>query len=137
MAINEQLGLAERIIQTLLSYTDHMVHNRLGIVRPDNRLEVGARWEPVTHKEERGQKVVYQLKKVGKKSVQEAIGVLRDDGKIMNGRAVVGEYRPAGIFPEVATWMYAQVADVWTFDNEFVACWASYAFGQEYRDLKV
>src|SRR5258706_14119081 len=60
MAIQEQLGPAERIIQTLLSYSDHMVHNRPGIVRADNRLEVGVRWEPVTHKEERGQKTVYQ-----------------------------------------------------------------------------
>jgi von Willebrand factor type A domain len=137
MATNERLGPAERIIQTLLSYSDHMVHNRPGIVRPDNKLEVGVRWEPVTHKEERGQKTVYQLQKVGKKSLKTAVGVLRDDGKIVNGREVVGEYRPAGIFPEVATWMYAQVADVWTLDNEFAARWASYAFGQEHRDLKV
>jgi von Willebrand factor type A domain len=137
MATNEKLGPAERIIQTLLTYSDHMVHNRPGIVRPDNRVEVGVRWEPVTHREEKGDKVVYQLKKVGKKTVRESLGVLRDDGKIVRDRAVIGEYRPAGIFPEVAAWMYGQVSDVWALDNEFAARWASYAFAQDHRDLKV
>src|SRR5262249_54467033 len=85
MAMNERLGPTERIIRTLLSYSDHMVHNRPGIVRADGALEVGVRWEPVTHKVEKGNKVVYRLKKVGKKSVREALGVLRDDGKIVSG----------------------------------------------------
>jgi hypothetical protein len=137
MATNEKLGPAERIIQTLLSYSDHMVHNRPGIVRADKALEAGVRWEPVTHRDEKGNKVVYQLKKQGKKTIKETLGVLRDDGKVVSAGNVVGEYRPAGIFPEVATWMYAQIADVWALDNEFAARWASYAFAQEHRDLKV
>lgn len=135
----ENLGPAERIIQTLLGYTDHAVHNRPGVVVADNRFNVGVRWEPVTHKEEGDpkQKVVYRLSKQGKKSVRTRLGVLQDDGKVKEGANVVGEYRPAGLFPEVATWMYIQVAEVWKLDNEFAARWASYAFGQEHRDLKV
>jgi hypothetical protein len=50
---------------------------------------------------------------------------------------IAGEYRPAGIFPEVAVWMYEQAATVWKLDNEFAARWASFAFTQEHRDLKV
>jgi len=136
---NENLGPAERIIQSLITYTDHAVHNRPGIVVPDARLNVGVRWEPVTHKEEGDakEKVVYRLSKDGKKTVRTRVGVLGADGKIREGATVVGEYRPAGIYPEVATWMYRQVAEVWRLDNEFAARWASYAFGQEHRDLKV
>lgn len=139
---NEALGPADRIISSLLAYTDHMVHNRPGMAVPDNRSNVGVRWAPVTHKlegeEGAKQKVVYRLDKVGKKTQRVKVGVLRDDGTIVNeAGAKVGEYRPAGIFPEVAKWMYEQVAEVWKLDNEFAARWASYAFGQEHRDLKV
>lgn len=135
----ETLGPAERIIQALLAYTDHAVHNRPGLVVPDVRFNVGVRWEPVTHKEEGEpkQKVVYKLSKQGKKTVRTRAGVLQDSGKIFEAGREVGEYRPAGLFPEVAIWMYRQVAEVWKMDNEFAARWASYAFGQEHRDLKV
>lgn len=139
MTTVENLGPAERIIQTLLAYTDHAVHNRPGIVVPDARFSVGVRWEPVTHKEEGDpkQKVVYKLSKAGKKTVRTRAGVMQDSGKVVEAGREVGEYRPAGLFPEVATWMYKQVAEVWKLDNEFAARWASYAFGQEHRDLKV
>ena len=135
----ENLGPAERIIQALLAYTDHAVHNRPGLVVPDGRFNVGVRWEPVTHKEEGEpkQKVVYKLSKVGKKTVRTRVGVLQDNGKIVEAGRDVGEYRAAGLFPEVAVWMYKQVAEVWKLDNEFAARWASYAFGQEHKDLKV
>jgi hypothetical protein len=33
--------------------------------------------------------------------------------------------------------MYQQVAEVWKLDNEFAAKWASYAWKQDHRDLKV
>lgn len=63
-----------------------------------------------------------------------------DDGKVRvredRRSRVVGEYRKPGIYPEVAEWFYAQVAAVWNLDNEFAAKWASYAFGEEHRDLK-
>lgn len=137
MTTNENLGPAERIIQSLLAYTDHLYHGRPGMVVADQRYNVGVRWEPVTHKVENEQKVAYRLQKVGKKTQRVRIGVIRDDGKIVEGGTVVGEYRPAGLFPEVAAWMYSQVAEVWKLDNEFAARWASYAFGQEHRDLKV
>jgi len=135
----ETLGPAERIIQALLAYTDHAVHNRPGMIVPDGRFNVGVRWEPVTHKEEGEpkQKVVYKLSKAGKKTVRTRVGVLQDNGKIVEAGREAGEYRAAGLFPEVAIWMYKQVAEVWKLDNEFAARWASYAFGQEHRDLKV
>lgn len=131
------LGPAEHIISALLTYQDHMVHNRPGMVTADARSAVGLQWFPVTHKEEEGKKVVYRLEKVGKKSRQVKVGVLREDGRIFDGPRKVGEYRPAGVFPEVAVWMYSKVAEVWKLDNEFSARWASYAFKQEHRDLKV
>lgn len=136
---NENLGPAEKIIGTLLSYTDHAVHNRPGIVVADNRFNIGVRWEPVTYKEEGEpkQKIVYRLSKQGKKNIRTRAGILQDDGKVKEGDREVGEYRPAGLFPEVVVWMYRQVAEVWKLDNEFAARWASHAFGQEHRDLKV
>jgi hypothetical protein len=135
---NENLGPAERIIQAILTHQDHMVHNRPGMVSTDGRAVLGVRWEPVTHKVEADQKVVYRLIKVGKKSTTVRVGTLRPDGQIMNGGPnPIAEYRDAGLFPEVVTWLYRQVADVWKLDNEFAARWASYAFAQEHRDLKV
>src|SRR5262249_10558176 len=133
----EKLGPAEKILQTLLNHQDHMIHNRPGMVTPDARHTIGVRWVPVTHKEENGDKGVYELTKAGKKTNKVRKGAMRADGKIEENGRIVGEYRAPGLFPEVATWMYAQVADVWTLDNEFAARWASYAFGQEHRDLKV
>jgi hypothetical protein len=144
----ENLGPAERIIQSILAYTDHLYHGRPGIVIADARTNVGVRWEPVTHKVEDGKKVVYKLTKIGKKTVKAKLGVMTEavnpNGVIQHVRTdaspnhpIIGEYREAGIYPEVAAWMYRQVAEVWKLDNEFAARWASFAFGQEHRDLKV
>jgi hypothetical protein len=134
----EELGPADRIIQTVLAYSDHMVHNRPGMVVKDAQATALVKWSPVTHRVEGGHKVVYRLEKVGKKSVRVKVGVLQDTGQIKDhGGRIVGEYRPAGLFPEVVVWMYKQVAEVWRLDNEFAARWASYQFGQEHRDLKV
>lgn len=134
----EALGPAERVINALLTYTDHLYHGRPGVVTPDPASAVGVKWAPVTHKEEDGKKVVYRLDKVGKKTNKVKIGNLWADSTIRDdGRRKIGEYRPAGPFSEVAVWMYKQVAEVWQMDNEFAAKWASYAFAQEHRDLKV
>ena len=133
----EKLGPAERIINTILAYSDHAVHNRPGMTVPDATSVTGVKWSPVTHKVEEGQKIVYRLDKVGKKTNKVKVGALQDDNRILENGRVVGTYRPAGLFPEVAAWMYRQVADVWKLDNEFAARWASFAFGQEHRDLKV
>lgn len=134
---NENLGPAERIIQTLLQYTDHAVHNRPGMTTASNAV-VGVTWQPVTHKVEDGKKIVYRLDKVGKKTAKVKIGHLWEDKTIRGeDRRKIADYRPAGLFPEVVTWMYQQVAEVWKLDNEFAAKWASYAFKQEQRDLKV
>jgi len=132
----EALGPAERIIQTLTTYADHMVHNRPGAIVADARTKVGVRWDPVTWKEENGQKVVYRLEKAGKRQTRTRIGIL-DGIKIMDAGRQVGEYRKPGLFPEVATWLYRQVAEVYKLDNEFAAHWASWAFAKEHRDLKV
>lgn len=133
----ENLGPAERLIQTLLTNQDHMVHNRPGVCIPDARKTIGVRWVYVTHKVEDGQKVVYELRKVGKKTQKVRMGIMDDEGVVRDGARVVGTYRKPGLFPEVAQWMYQQVADIWQMDNEFAARWASYAFGQEHRDMKV
>lgn len=143
---NENLGPAERIIQSLLPYTDHCVHNRPGIVMPDPTSAVGVKWqfakyrtEGITGKDDANkQRVLYALSKQGKRTVRTRLGVIQPDGKtVMNGAVRVGEYREPGFFIEVVTWLYRQVAEVWKLDNEFAAKWASYAFGQEHRDLKV
>jgi len=133
----ENLGPAERLIQALLTNQDHMVHNRPGIIRADARKTIGVRWSPVTHKVEEEGKVVYELTKVGKKTNKTRLGVMGDDLIVRENGRVVGTYRPAGLFPEVAKWMYQQVADIWEMDNEFAAKWATYAFAQEHRDMKV
>ncbi|MEL6348523.1 MAG: vWA domain-containing protein [Myxococcota bacterium] len=131
----ESLGPAERIIETLLTFSDHMVHNRPGMVVTDARAPHGVRWYPVTHQD----KVVYRLEK-GKKRAKSArvrVGTLREDGKIVHMNQEVGEYRKPGLFPEVAGWLYGQIAEVWKMDNDFAARWASWSFAQEHRDLKV
>lgn len=133
----ETLGPAENIIQSLLTYTDHLYHGRPGVVVPDNRTAVGVRWSPVSHKDENGVRQVYRLEKVGKKNTRTPIGQMTADGQIRNGGVAAGTYRPSGLFPEVAAWFYRKVADVWQLDNEFAAKWASFAFRQEHRDLKV
>jgi len=131
----EALGPAERIIQTLLSWGDHLYHGRPGVVSADGSA-IGASWKPVVYKEEDGQKVVFELRKVGRKRSRVKLGVLGDDGVVRNGTQS-WQYRKPGLFPEAAVWVYKQIAEVWKLDNEFAARWASYAFGQEHRDLKV
>lgn len=133
----EALGPAERIINTLTSFTDHVVHNRPGMVVKDGRTRIGVRWNPVTWKEEDGEKVVYQLQKRGRKNHKVRVGVMNGSTEIKNGGTVVGEYRSPGIFPEVAEYFYRQIADVWQMDNDFAAHWASWSFSREHRDLKV
>jgi len=134
----ENLGPAERIIQTVLSFADHMVHNRNGYVVEDRTVPYGLRWFPATYRvDEGGNTVVFRLEKHGKKTTEIRVGVRRQDGKIVEAGRVVGEYREAGIFPEVAAYLYRQIAEVWKLDNEFAARWASWAFKQPNRDLKV
>lgn len=136
----EALGPAERIIDTLLQNCGHMQHNRPGITTADPLSVVGLRWAMVTHKEEDGKKVVYRVDKIGrtKKTRKTKLGTLWADNTVRDeGRRKVGDYRPAGLLSEVAVWMYKQVAEVWKMDNEFAARWASYAYAQEHKDLKV
>ena len=135
--VKENLGPAEMVINTLLNITQHMYHGRPGFVVKDTKSATGVRWSPVTHKVEDGKKVVYNLSKVGRKTVKTRVGVADKDGVIRNNNHKIGEYRKPGIFPEVAAWMYKQATDVYQMDNEFAAKWASYAYDQDHRDLKV
>jgi hypothetical protein len=147
----ENLGPAERIIQTLIGFTDHLVHNRAGIVM-EAANAIGVAWSPVTTVEQDGKTVVYKLLQKGavtkvaipgkeKPLVIKGVpmGTLWADKTVRtDDRRKVGEFRPAGLFPEVAVWMYRQVAEVWKLDNEFAAKWASYAYANDQsRDLKV
>jgi len=136
----EALGPAERIIQTLTTMTDHMIHNRPGLVSTVAG-QIGAKWEPCTWKQEGDEKVVYVLSKQGKKQIKTRAGVLGEDGMVREGNVVLGEYRKPNdrkkLFPEIAVYLYRQIADIFKMDNEFAAHWASYAFAQENRDLKV
>jgi len=130
----ESLGPAERILDALLTFSDHMVHNRPGFVTPDPQAPHGVRWSPARLK--KGE--VFKLKKKGKKTLATLMGVVGTDCReVRRDGRVVGEYRAPGLFPEVAAWLYGRIAEVWTLDNEFAARWASWAFVQEHRDLKV
>lgn len=134
----EQLGPAERTINALSTFTDHLVHNRPGLVVKDARHNIGAHWAQATwRKQDDGSKVVFLCTKQGKKTVETRAGVLDADGKtVREGGKVVGEFRNPGLFPEVALYLYRTIADVFKMDNEFAARWASFAFGQDRRDLK-
>ena len=133
----EALGPAEVILQSLTTHLDHMVHNRTGVVVPDARTKTGVRWDHAIWRKEDEGKVVYRRALKGGRKNEVRIGILGDDGKVMDGTTDAGEFRKPGLFPEVAAYMYKQVAEVWKMDNEFAAKWASWAFPREHRDLKV
>ncbi|MFO0750159.1 MAG: vWA domain-containing protein [Myxococcota bacterium] len=133
----EALGPAEAILATLTQHLDHVVHNRPGLVVADAAAAPGVRWTPATWVQEGDDKVVYRLTLERRASERVRVGVLGADGVVRDGRKVVGELRKPGLFPEVATWIYRRIADVWRMDQEFAARWASWAFGQDHRDLKV
>ena len=138
----EALGPAERVVQALSTFTDHLYHNRPGIVTEDGRTRVGVRWEAATwRKQEDGSKVVFRKVKVGKKTDEQRVGVLCDDGKVRERDdkrlKVIAEFRSPGLFPEVAVYLYRQVADVFKMDNEFVARWASWSATKDHRDMHV
>ncbi|MEM9454208.1 MAG: vWA domain-containing protein [Myxococcota bacterium] len=129
----EGLGSADRIIKTLLESTDHIVHHRPGMMVEDRRAPIGYRWSSVTWRRRRGQKLAYRMER----HTPIYVGVINEQGDIVEGGQVVGKYRAPGIYPEAAAWYYRNALDVWTLDNEFAARWASYAFTQKHRDLKV
>jgi len=133
----ESLGPAEQVINTLTTFTDHVVHNRPGMVTKDARTSIGARWQPVTWIKEGDEKVVYAVRKVGKKIHRTRLGLLNGTCEIREEGRVVGEYRKPGIYPEAAAYFYNQVATVWKLDNDFAARWASWSFPREHKDLKV
>lgn len=130
----EALGPAERIIQTLTTFVDHIYHGRPGFVRQDTS-PIGVAWTPVTWKEEGGTRQVYSLSKIGRKSVRTLVGTLDGEDIKLAGRQV-GKFRNPGLFPEATAFIYKQIAEVYKLDNEFAARWASWAFAKDHRDLK-
>ncbi len=135
----EALGPAERIIQTALQHIDHIYHGRPGVVVADATSPIGVAWFPVTHRVgDDGVKTVFRLVRRGNRAnARELLGVMEENGDVRHGGRVVGTYRKPGLFPEAAAFLYRKVAEVYALDNEFCARWASWAFAQEYRDLKV
>ena len=137
----EKLGPAEHLIQTILTHSDHAYHGRPGIVTAAPTLPTGVKWEAASCKNEGPeggpkQKIAYYNRKAGTKTVKVRAGVLGDDKKVRENGRIVGEYRQPGLFPEVVAWAYRSIAEVWKLDNEFAARWASWAFGEEHRDMK-
>ena len=134
----EALGPAERIVEVVTSFQDHVYHGRCGIISPDARTRIGVRWEPVIWVQEGNDKVVYKVEKPPHgKQIKTRLGTLQPDNKVISDRKTIGEYRKPGIFPESAAWYYKQVADVYQMDNEFVARWGSWQWTKESKDLKV
>lgn len=134
----ENLSAADRAIQTILTYTEHAFHGRPGIVTKDPSAPIGVKWAPVTTKLEGNVTKVFSITKVGKKTTRTEIGTLVQETKeVKVGTRLVGHFRSPGLFPEVVAWVYQKIADVWALDNEFLARWASYAYTQDHRDLKV
>lgn len=128
----ESLGPAERLVQALITHGDHLVHHRPGVVFEQASSPLGVRWFPATVRDG----VVFRLAKEGRKRTEHRVGALLPDGRVEHAGARA-EYRAPGLFEEAAVWMVRQIAEVWKLDNEFVARWASWAFEQEHRDLKV
>jgi hypothetical protein len=135
----ESLGPAERIVQMLSNFTDHLRHNRPGFVTDDPNSPWGTSWQQATWKaQEDGTKVVSTVRKVGKRTLKTNVGNLDADGKTVRDALgnIVGEYRKPGLYPEVAAFLYRQIAEVWKLDAEFSAHLASWVFAQDRRDLK-
>jgi hypothetical protein len=129
----ENLGPAERIVQMLLDASDHIIHHRPGMMVVDNRAPFGYSWHSVTWKKQGSRKLVYRMVK----RTPVYAGVMRPDGQIVDGHRVAGVYRAPGFYAEAARWYYQNALEVFILDNEFAARWASFAFAQPHRDLKV
>jgi hypothetical protein len=134
----EALGPAERIISTLTSFADHVVHNRPGIVVKEPGSTLGVSWSPVIWIKEGDHRVIYKSQKIGRKFERVKVGSMTmDSSTVRDGHTVVGEYRNPGLYREAVAYYYKQAADVWKLDNEFAARWASWSFEREHRDMKV
>jgi len=135
----ESLGPAERTVQVLSNFTDHLRHNRPGLVTDDPNAPWGNSWQQATWKvQEDGTKAVSTLRKVGTRTLKTTVGTLGEDGKTVRNSqgSIAGEYRKPGIYPEVAVFLYSQIAEIWKLDAEFSAHLASWVFSQDRRDLK-
>jgi len=136
----ETLNAADRVIRAVLTFPDHARHNRPGVVLVDGSSPTGVRWHEATKRIEGETQAIFRRDKGrGRRVTETRLGVLAADGKtVRNGtRSPVGEWRTSGLFTEVVVWAYRQIAEIWKLDNEFVARWASYAFTEDHRDVKV
>lgn len=122
------LGPAELIVQTLLKFDQHLIHNRPGIVTSSTG-DFKFKWAPVYSRKEGDQTHVFAA------GSSVPLGQLVN-GDVVSGTRRVGRYQPPGVFVEAVLWIYSGIAEIWKLDNEFVAKWASWAFTQDHRDLK-
>lgn len=128
----EGLSVHQSAVQMLETQSDHLFHNRPGVFETRTRS-----WSPIVTRKKDGKTIVVRLDGGKKRSV---LGSLQDDGvHIDTGRDGVCflEVRQAGIVPEVATHLYAQVYDLWKKNRKFVAHLASWAAKRDHKDLKV
>lgn len=136
---NVNRNAASHIIQTLTTAVGHMTHGRPGVLIPSSVKKEGVEWFPCTwvKSEASGEKLVYTLTD-GKKSL---LGTLQEDLTVLRDQVVKGSYLPPSkhnkLVPQVATYLYKKVVEVYEMDQTFVAQWASYAFHAENKDLKV
>lgn len=129
----EARGVAERVLDTLLTHAGHLHHGRPGLVTPQPGAVIPT-WTPVVLKRipdsRQGEVLTPKRQRIGTYSPT--------DGQIMAPTgAILGRYQPAGLFPEAVAWLYRQVADIARLDGEIAARLASWAFTQDHRDLKV
>jgi hypothetical protein len=133
----ENKSAAERIVTALTSFTDHLVHNRPGIVVPDGRARIGVRWEQCIWKQQGNDKIIY-LRKDMKTPFAKLLD--NDDIVAINTGDKMGVYRcpkkTNKLYPEVAEYLYKQLAEIHKLDNELAAKYASYLFVQQNKDLK-
>lgn len=127
----QTLGAIDHILQWATGFVDHAYHGRPGVVTPTTSNPAGAQWVPAQKKD--GCIHLLSGKTVGAK-----LGTLTEDGSIRNDRGVVvGSFRESGLFDEVVVAIYSKIADVYLLNQEFVAKWASWAFTQQNKDMKV
>ena len=139
----ENLGPAERILQTLTNYTDHLQHNRPGFVVPDARTNIGARWQWALWKVEGDEKVVYVRTEKPKGKIRGPrpparvrVGLLGEDMKVRENGRVIGRFMDPGLYEEAIAWVYQQMAEIWEMDNELAAKFASWSWPKDHRDMK-
>lgn len=121
---NAALSAADRIIRSLIADTQHTYHGRPGV-------DVGGVWKPIKIKNG-------EVFDISQKKRHVSLGKLSDDGKhVVQGARRVASIVEPGVHEATAERVYTQIYEVYKLDQLFAAKWASWAFAQEHRDLKI